>query len=466
MARVSKVFVGVPGPPGTGMSKTDADTYYVPKPAIAGTEGQELAIVSGAPAWRDTPAAGGTPNNWPEIIVDVTADGTTDNLAMIQNAINDAATMVGDRYGRTVVLNATGDVGVSGRVVVPKGVHVSGRGARATRLFALPAYAGGYVLQMGDETREAEHLIRVTDMIIDSGDQVGVGGIYTRTANEPSAIERVLFRNIRARAVHMTYSTTPSLISSHMAIRDCEVFNSITHEAVPTFDFDNVGNTVLIERTTISVIDDAKTLGTRSPVAVKGDNSAITMIDCHIEQHVAGTNAVYGSGSRGRLEVLGLTGHPSVDDLIQISDIAPHELMGLSGLGTVNLINNTHLGETITTRTQHYSNHPQRGTSRQVGVVTTTGMTLTILHDVVRADSTAAQAHILLPTDAPVTGHEFVIKKVDASANTVRVNPLGTVTIDGVSEKLIGSQHGYIRCVFDGANYIVTGQSGTITDVP
>lgn len=413
-------------------------------------------------------ALDGTVSALPEILVDVTGDGTTDNLTMIQNALDDAGTLVGDRYGRTVVLNTTGDVGVSAQPVAPKGVTLAGRGARATRLLALPGFADDYVLKMGAGDSEFEHGIGVRDLIVDTGDQAGVGCIETNTANEPSAIERVLFRNARGRALSATSAAGP-LTPSHIRITDCEVFQSLANASDETFYFDGVGNTVLIERTTLTNMGDAKTAGTRPIYAIRATGTNVVLEAVHFEQAEAGVLVTLGTGNLGGLLALGTTGHPSVDAIITLTDAAPTVALNTRSLGALVTIANSVTGESLTNTVAHYSNRAPTVPMSPRPVTTLTAHTTLLVEQhqwLVLVDASAASRIITLPLAASATGVEYVVKKIDSSANEVQLNPNMTELVDGMDRKGTTSQWGYLHVVCDGTGWRVIAQGGTIVDTP
>jgi len=92
-------------------------------------------------------------------------------------------------------------------------------------------------------------------------------------------------------------------------------------------------------------------------------------------------------------------------------------------------------------------------------VVETGAYTLTINDSVVLCDSTAAAFTIALPTAVGITGREYVIKKIDSSANAVTVDGNAAETIDGATTYSLATQWKYVRVVSDGTNWVITGQN-------
>jgi hypothetical protein len=66
----------------------------------------------------------------------------------------------------------------------------------------------------------------------------------------------------------------------------------------------------------------------------------------------------------------------------------------------------------------------------------------------VLADATAGPITVTLPSAA--TGGEAIVKKVDASANSVTVDGLATQQIDGLANAVLATQDQTIRLVADG----------------
>lgn len=82
--------------------------------------------------------------------------------------------------------------------------------------------------------------------------------------------------------------------------------------------------------------------------------------------------------------------------------------------------------------------------------------TATLHENIILADATSAALTIALPAAAGAEGHEYVIKKIDASANAVTVDGDGAETIDGAATVALAAQYDKVRIVAsNGAWYIV-----------
>lgn len=72
---------------------------------------------------------------------------------------------------------------------------------------------------------------------------------------------------------------------------------------------------------------------------------------------------------------------------------------------------------------------------------------------VIAANATSGALTVSLPSAAP-NPVRYTIKKTDASANSVTIDPLGTQTIDGAATRDITTQWGTVTVVSDGSNWI------------
>lgn len=89
--------------------------------------------------------------------------------------------------------------------------------------------------------------------------------------------------------------------------------------------------------------------------------------------------------------------------------------------------------------------------------------TLTSGNCIVLVDATGGNRTMSLQAASTMTGRIYVIKKTDASANTVIVDGSSSETIDGALTKTLGSQHAAITIVSDGTNWRIVSQMGTVT---
>lgn len=68
-------------------------------------------------------------------------------------------------------------------------------------------------------------------------------------------------------------------------------------------------------------------------------------------------------------------------------------------------------------------------------------------------DASGAPRTITLPPASSVTGRIYTVKKVDASANAVTIDPTGTETIDGASTATISGQYDSLTMQSDGTRW-------------
>ncbi|MCA9130694.1 MAG: hypothetical protein KDB22_26585 [Planctomycetales bacterium] len=81
--------------------------------------------------------------------------------------------------------------------------------------------------------------------------------------------------------------------------------------------------------------------------------------------------------------------------------------------------------------------------------------TLLITDKGVFVDATSAAVTITLPTAASSSGLDFLIKKIDSSANAVTIDGDGSETIDGATTKVLSSQYDSAGVVSDGTQFWV-----------
>lgn len=85
----------------------------------------------------------------------------------------------------------------------------------------------------------------------------------------------------------------------------------------------------------------------------------------------------------------------------------------------------------------------------------TADYTLTAADWLVLADCTGANVTVTLPPSSGISGRAYVVKRTDASGNTVTLAADGTETIDGVATKALAAQYDRITVVSDGLNWYI-----------
>jgi len=93
-------------------------------------------------------------------------------------------------------------------------------------------------------------------------------------------------------------------------------------------------------------------------------------------------------------------------------------------------------------------------TSLGFGVITKTADYTPANDAVILCDASAGAFTVSLPTASGIKGKAYFIKKVDASANAVTVDPYGTETIDGAATVSLAAQYDSVFIVSDGANWM------------
>lgn len=75
----------------------------------------------------------------------------------------------------------------------------------------------------------------------------------------------------------------------------------------------------------------------------------------------------------------------------------------------------------------------------------------------IKVNATGGNRTITLPPAASNTGRIYIIKKTDASANTVIIDGNGSETIDGAATKVLSAQNEVVTIQSDSANWIIVG---------
>lgn len=80
----------------------------------------------------------------------------------------------------------------------------------------------------------------------------------------------------------------------------------------------------------------------------------------------------------------------------------------------------------------------------------------------IQADASSASLTVTLPAVASNTGRRYIVKKVDATANTVTVDGASSETIDGATTYVLGSQWESVEIVCNGVEwYVENAYAGT-----
>jgi hypothetical protein len=87
----------------------------------------------------------------------------------------------------------------------------------------------------------------------------------------------------------------------------------------------------------------------------------------------------------------------------------------------------------------------------------TANYTATLSDGVIVADATGGNVTITLPTAVGFAGLRFIVKRKDASGNTVTIATTSSQTIDGATTKALASQWAFVEVVSDGANWLLVG---------
>lgn len=93
----------------------------------------------------------------------------------------------------------------------------------------------------------------------------------------------------------------------------------------------------------------------------------------------------------------------------------------------------------------------------------TAAYAMTDIDLVILGDATSGAFSVTLLTAAGRAGRRVIVKKTDASANTVTIDPAGTETIDGETTIALSQQHAGREIVSDGTNWWIVSAHGYAT---
>ena len=93
---------------------------------------------------------------------------------------------------------------------------------------------------------------------------------------------------------------------------------------------------------------------------------------------------------------------------------------------------------------------------REVPIANKTGAYTVVAGDyIITGDATTGAFTITLPTAVGIAGREYIIKKVDSSANAITVDANASETIDGALTQVISDQYTSITIVSNGSNWYI-----------
>jgi hypothetical protein len=97
------------------------------------------------------------------------------------------------------------------------------------------------------------------------------------------------------------------------------------------------------------------------------------------------------------------------------------------------------------------SNGGSFGSVRSVSASTT----ITTSDYAILANSTAGAIAVTLPAASTVTGRIFFVKRVNAGANNVTVDPFGSETIDGAATHVLSAQWARVEIISNGSAWFI-----------
>lgn len=124
-------------------------------------------------------------------------------------------------------------------------------------------------------------------------------------------------------------------------------------------------------------------------------------------------------------------------------------------VGNVALSGQLFVGASLTTVPHSYI---QSDGSFATGIInnSTSGTTINAANFTVLVNASSGNYTLNIPTAVGCIGRIYIVKKVDATANTVTITPAG-VNIDGAATKVINTQYAGYAIQSDGANWFIIG---------
>ena len=95
------------------------------------------------------------------------------------------------------------------------------------------------------------------------------------------------------------------------------------------------------------------------------------------------------------------------------------------------------------------------GTFADVETITAASDSLVTTDHTVLCDCTSNSIALAIPASSVQQGNNYVIKKIDSTANTVTITPDSPATIDGAASQTLNFQHQSITLVSDGSNWFI-----------
>ena len=89
----------------------------------------------------------------------------------------------------------------------------------------------------------------------------------------------------------------------------------------------------------------------------------------------------------------------------------------------------------------------------------TAAYTATIADNTILCSAATAAFTLTLPAASGIAGREYVIKKIDSSANAVTVDGNASETIDGALTYALSTQYKYVHIKTDGSNWFIIGNN-------
>ena len=247
------------------------------------------------------------PPPWPADVrhYGAVGDGLTDDTQAIIIAVNEAAHGQGTAETRGLVVFPSGTFLVSRSLVIPNKVKLLGQGSRSTIIRAAPTFpADSAVVRLGTDSNVFD--CSLDRLQIDCAGRLGSIGVYSGYANEQCGVYNCVIRDFRDYGVRFDTLIGASAV---------EVYRTEIHGSKAGFN----GGIFCSQTSCMLSVHDVTIAGSlhRTP-----GSFGINMESGHLivrTLHCETVNTGIALGENASCVIQGLSGHPSIDDLVYLS---------------------------------------------------------------------------------------------------------------------------------------------------
>jgi hypothetical protein len=265
----------------------------------------------------------------------VTFDGSTDDTAGWQNALNAAGAAVGGVTG-AVILCPRGVTLISSTLNIPNRVTIRGTNKRGTIIRAAPSFTGDYMFTAANSgVSMFDNAFQ--DLTLDAFDVAGLGCVLSDAWQEGGGGFGVLFWRFRTYAVRFQEGDGGS---ASCAFDNCEFFGSTSGATAAIYVDDTVSSVASFGlRCTNCTFSGGGGAQSDLPRGIHMHGGSLTATLCHFE---SGATAVYvdGPGQHTLIQCKGSNAAVGVTNLLEVASTFTGKvnLIGCYRNGTTNYL--------------------------------------------------------------------------------------------------------------------------------